>query len=77
MSWYVLESLVPMPKKEFRNPGKGMRPTLGYNPKKWNENFGEINWHNKWCAMCRLWANHTSSSCPQFKAMETQIQHNI
>ena len=56
-----------MAKKEFRNPGKGMRPVMGYNPKKWNENFGDINWHNKWCAMCGLWTDHTSGSCPELK----------
>jgi len=33
-----------MPKKEFRNPGKGNRPVMGYNPKKWNENFDTIDW---------------------------------
>lgn len=36
-----------MAKKEFRGPannGKGNRPVMGYNPKKWNENFGEILW---------------------------------
>jgi len=33
-----------MPKKEFRGPGKGMKPTTGYNHKKWNKNFDEIVW---------------------------------
>ena len=33
-----------MAKKEFRNPGKGMRPTMGYNHRKWNKNFDEIDW---------------------------------
>lgn len=56
-----------MPKKEFRGPGKGMKPVAGYNYKKWNENFAEINWHNKWCAMCGLWTNHTSGECPELK----------
>jgi hypothetical protein len=37
----------PMAKKEFRNPGKGMRPVMGYNPKKWNENFREISWREE------------------------------
>ena len=57
----------PMAKKEFRNPGKGNRPIMGYNPKKWNENFGGINWLHQWCPMCGKWTNHTSGSCPQLK----------
>lgn len=26
------------------NAGKGMKPIVGYNHKKWNENFDKINW---------------------------------
>ena len=31
-------------KKEFKGPGKGKGPIVGYNYKKWNANFDEINW---------------------------------
>lgn len=31
-------------KKEYRGNGKGMRPIVGYNYKKWNQNFDSINW---------------------------------
>ena len=31
-------------KKEFRSSGKGMRPIMGYNPKKWYANYSEIDW---------------------------------
>ena len=52
-------------KKEFKGNGKGKGPIVGYNHKKWNENFPDINWHNKWCAFCKLWTNHTEETCPQ------------
>jgi len=45
--------------------GKGMKPIIGYNPKNWNTNYSDINWHNKWCAMCEHWTNHKSNSCPK------------
>jgi len=32
-------------KKEFKgNNGKGKRPIIGYNPKKWYANFDNIKW---------------------------------
>jgi hypothetical protein len=61
-----------MAHKEFRGPGKGKGPIVGYNHKKWNENFGEINWHNQWCAFCGLWTNHTSGSCPELKGKQNE-----
>ncbi len=39
-----------MARKEFRGQsrnGKGKRPMMGYNYKKWNANFDEINWSHK------------------------------
>ena len=61
-------------KKEFRGPGKGMNPKVGYNAKKWYANYDGINWHKttqttkkKWCPACGKWGNHTSGSCPTLK----------
>jgi hypothetical protein len=45
--------------------GKGKRPILGYNVKNWYANFGEIDWHKKWCAMCGKWTDHQSGACPE------------
>lgn len=52
-------------KKEFKGPGKGKGPIVGYNPKNWYANYGDINWHNKWCPVCGEWTDHTSGACPQ------------
>ena len=30
--------------KDKKNAGKGMKPIIGYNPKKWSENYDYINW---------------------------------
>jgi hypothetical protein len=30
-------------KKEFKGPGKGKGPIVGYNPKNWYANYGSIN----------------------------------
>jgi hypothetical protein len=57
-----------MPKKEF----KGNRKTYGKGSNRRPENFkqlranwDDINWHNKWCAMCGKWTNHTIGTCPK------------
>ena len=54
-------------KKEHKNAGKGMRPTIGYNPKNWYKNWSKINWHNKWCNYCGYWTNHTSGLCKRLR----------
>ena len=62
-------------KKEFKGPGKGKGPIVGYDYKKWNANFDEINWHNKWCAMCGKWTDHTSGSCPELKGTQNESRN--
>jgi hypothetical protein len=56
-------------KKEFKGNkstnGKGMAPKVGYNSKNWYANYGDINGHNKWCAMCGKWTDHQSGTCPE------------
>jgi hypothetical protein len=50
-----------------KNAGKGMTPRIGYNSKKWYSNYDQINWRNKWCAMCGKYTDHTSGMCPELK----------
>ena len=46
-------------KKEYKGPGKGMRPIIGYNAKNWNANFDNIQWPRN-----KSFNNHLSGSCP-------------
>ena len=59
-----------MPKKEF----KGNIKTYGKGSKrrpedfrKVRENWDEIDWHKKWCAMCGKYTDHTSGTCPELE----------
>lgn len=36
-----------MAKKEFKGPGKGNGPVVGYNYKNWYSNYDDINWGRK------------------------------
>ncbi len=63
------EKITSVPKPNPRKgAGKGMTPIKGYNSKNWYANYDGINWHNKWCAYCGLWTDHTSGSCKKLKS---------
>ena len=57
-------------KKEFKSNTKKFGKGSNRRPedfKKVQSNWGEINWHNKWCSMCGKWTDHSSGSCPELK----------
>lgn len=64
-------------KKEFRGTcGKGSdRRQEDF--KKVQTNWDEINWHNKWCAMCGKWTNHQSGGCPELRGTDTKSDSKL
>ena len=42
-------------KKEFRGPGKGIKPVIGYNYKKWNANYTKFTVYD---VIYNYWRNH-------------------
>jgi hypothetical protein len=64
-----------MAKKEFRNAGKGMRPVIGYNYKKWFKNFDTIDWHTN--RKYKKYSKYTRSKSKENNYAKSTIPTNV